>query len=99
MSDFSKLNNLRGVERETLRINIDGTLANTAHAVSLGHKLTNDSITVDFSENLLELITSPKKSIEEVLNNLKELSAFTLQNISQDEIILNTSMPLSASER
>jgi len=98
MSDFSKLNNLRGVERETLRINIDGSLADTVHANSLGHKLTNDSITVDFSENLLELITSPKKSIEEVLDNLKELSAFTLQNISQDEIILNTSMPLLASE-
>ena len=98
MSNFSKLNNLRGVERETLRINVDGTLANTAHAASLGHKLTNDSVTVDFSENLLEIITTPKKSIEEVLRNLKELSAFTLQNISQDEIILNISMPLSASE-
>ena len=98
MSDFSKLNNLRGVERETLRVNTDGSLANTAHAASLGHKLTNDSITVDFSENLLELITTPMKSIDEVLSSLKELSAFTLQNISQDEIILNTSMPLSASE-
>lgn len=98
MSNFSKLNNLRGVERETLRINVDGTLANTAHAASLGHKLINDSVTVDFSENLLEIITTPKKSIDEVLRNLKELSAFTLQNISQDEIILNISMPLSASE-
>ncbi len=98
MSDFSRLNNLRGLERETLRVKTDGSLADTVHANSLGHKLTNDSITVDFSENLLELITSPKKSIEEMLSNLKKLSAFTLQNISQDEIILNTSMPLSASE-
>ena len=98
MSNFSKLNNLRGIERETLRINTDGSLADTVHAASLGHKLTNDSITVDFSENLLELITTPKQSIDEVLSSLMELSAFTLQNISQDEIILNTSMPLPASE-
>ena len=98
MSDFSKLNNLRGIERETLRVNLDGSLANTLHASSLGHKLTNDSVTVDFSENLLELITTPMKSVDEVLGDLTRLSAFTLQNISQDEIILNTSMPLSASE-
>lgn len=98
MNDFSKLNNLRGIERETLRINADGSLAETIHATSLGHKLTNDSVTVDFSENLLELITTPKKSVDEVLSNLTVLSAFTLQNISQHEIILNTSMPLSASE-
>ena len=98
MSNFPKLNNLRGVERETLRINSDGSLADTVHMASLGHKLTNDSVTVDFSENLLELITTPKQSIEKMLSSLTELSAFTLQNISQDEIILNTSMPLSASE-
>jgi glutamate--cysteine ligase len=98
MSNFSKLNNLKGIERQTLRVNTDGTLADTVHVSIWGHKLTNDSITVDFSENLLERITKPKNSIDKVLSDLKKLSAFTLQNISQDEIILNTSMPLPASK-
>ncbi|WP_150466827.1 glutamate--cysteine ligase [Francisella sp. SYW-9] len=98
MHDFKKNNNLRGIERETLRIKIDGGLAHSHHPYKLGHKLTNDSITVDFSENLLELITSPHSSMDDVFSELETLGAFTLQNMNDDEITLNTSMPLSASE-
>ncbi|MED7789348.1 glutamate--cysteine ligase [Francisella sp. 19X1-34] len=98
MYDFKKINNLRGIERETLRIKFDGGLAHSHHPYKLGHKLTNDSITVDFSENLLELITSPHSSVDNVFNELEALGAFTLQNMSDDEITLNTSMPLSTSE-
>lgn len=98
MYDYKNITNLRGVERETLRIKKNGALAKTSHHASLGHKLTNDSITVDFSEDLLELITSPHTDVDSTFNELSNLTAFTLQNISQDEIILNTSMPLSATE-
>ena len=98
MEKYKNITNLRGIERETLRVYKDGSLAKSHHPQSLGHKLTNDSVTVDFSENLLELITKPFNSVEKTLENLNTLSAFTLQNIPQDEIILNSSMPLSASE-
>lgn len=98
MYDLKKIENLRGIERETLRINLDGKLALSNHPHKLGHKLTNDSITVDFSENLLELITSPHSSIENVFSELESLGAFTLQNMSDNEITLNTSMPLSVDE-
>lgn len=98
MYDLKKINNIRGVERETLRVSKGGELAKSHHPESLGHKLTNDCITVDFSENLLELITAPQNSIDGVFASLNSLSAFTLQNMASDEIILNTSMPLSASE-
>lgn len=98
MYDFKKINNLRGIERETLRISHNGALASSNHSYALGHKLTNSSITVDFSENLLELITKPHDSIENAFCELYDLSAFTLANMANDEIILNTSMPLSANE-
>ncbi|MBK2025618.1 glutamate--cysteine ligase [Francisella philomiragia] len=98
MYDFKKINNLRGIERETLRISHNGALASSNHPYALGHKLTNSSITVDFSENLLELITKPHDSIESAFCELYDLSAFTLANMDSNEIILNTSMPLSANE-
>lgn len=98
MYDYKNITNLRGVERETLRIKRNGSLAKTPHSINLGHKLTNDSITVDFSEGLLELITSPHTTVDATLEELNGLTAFTLQNIFQDEIILNTSMPLSAED-
>ncbi|AJI54571.1 glutamate--cysteine ligase [Francisella philomiragia] len=98
MYDFKKINNLRGIERETLRISHNGALASSNHPYALGHKLTNSSITVDFSENLLELITKPHDSIENAFCELYDLSAFTLANMDSNEIILNTSMPLSANE-
>ncbi|MEP2600954.1 MAG: glutamate--cysteine ligase, partial [Paraglaciecola sp.] len=46
-----------GVERETLRINPNGGLAQTPHQESLGAALTHEFITTDFSESLLEFIT------------------------------------------
>nr|VUD27269.1 gamma-glutamylcysteine synthetase [Salmonella sp. NCTC 7297] len=47
----------RGLERETLRVNADGTLATTGHPEALGSALTHKWITTDFAEALLEFIT------------------------------------------
>ncbi|AJC48598.1 glutamate--cysteine ligase [Allofrancisella guangzhouensis] len=98
MDDLRNITNLRGIEREALRIYGDGNLSCSEHPQSLGHKLTNSSITVDFSENLLEIITKPHKNIDMALYELTTLSAFTLQSVPEEEFILNTSMPLSAIE-
>ena len=54
--DFSLLSaNKLGIEREGLRVNASGRVSSTPHPASLGQKLTNDFVTVDFSEGLLEL--------------------------------------------
>ncbi len=42
----------RGLERETLRVNADGTLATTGHPEALGSALTHKWITTDFAEAL-----------------------------------------------
>ena len=47
----------RGLERETLRVNADGSLATTGHPQALGSALTHKWITTDFAEALLEFIT------------------------------------------
>ena len=47
----------RGIEKESLRVRPDGSLAATAHPAGLGSPLTHPQITTDFSEAQLELIT------------------------------------------
>ena len=48
----------RGIEKESLRARPDGSLATTPHPAVLGSPLTHAHITTDFSESLIELITS-----------------------------------------
>ena len=43
----------RGIEKESLRVQTTGHLAETPHPKALGSSLTHPSITTDFSEALL----------------------------------------------
>jgi glutamate--cysteine ligase len=54
---------LRGIERETLRMQPDGYLSQQPHPVALGSALTHPHITTDYSEALLEFITPPQPNI------------------------------------
>ena len=54
----------RGLERETLRVNADGSLATTGHPKALGSALTHKWITTDFAEALLEFITPVEGDID-----------------------------------
>lgn len=82
----------RGVEKEGLRVNGAGLLANTKHPITLGSALTNPHITTDYSESLLELITSPKPSADELIKELTDIHAFVALRDPED-IIWNQSMP------
>ena len=81
-----------GLEKECLRVNEKGTISTTPHPAVLGSALTNPYITTDYSEALLELITSPMDSAAEALQFLQDTQNFVYQNL-QDEILWNTSMP------
>ena len=64
-AEKSLLSNIvRGIEKESLRVEPDGQLAQTAHPTELGSALTHPSITTDYSEALLEFITAPSASID-----------------------------------
>ena len=59
-----------GIERETLRVDSLGRLAQTPHPFG-----NDPHITRDFCENQIELVTPPCGSIEEALASLGELDA------------------------
>ena len=97
--DFSTLkDSKRGIERETLRVSNTGQVAKTSHPKALGEKLTNESITVDFSEELLEFITPPFDNQAECFKRLHDLTAFTVQGMEKNELLWFASMPPTATE-
>jgi len=81
-----------GVEKESLRVSPDGTIAQTPHPVSLGSALSNPYITTDYSEALLEFITPPVHHTHEALDFLRDAHSFVYQHLT-DEILWATSMP------
>ena len=90
LTELTRIN--RGIERECLRLDDQGNLAQTPHPQALGSALCHPSITTDFSESLLEFVTPVFTDIDECLNFLKELHQFTYQHID-DELIWMNSMP------
>ncbi|CAM3816111.1 MULTISPECIES: glutamate--cysteine ligase [Pseudoalteromonas] len=82
----------RGIEREALRIQPNGTISQQAHPKGVGCALTNGHITTDFSEALLEFITPVSDSAEETLKQLHDLQKFTLSKMG-DELLWPISMP------
>ncbi len=89
----SKLKNIRhGIEREALRVNENGGIAQTNHPSALGSSLTHDFITTDFSESLLEFITPPDSSVKTSIAQLIDIHKFTYQSID-NEYLWPLSMP------
>lgn len=82
----------RGIEKEGLRCDQEGKIAQTDHPAELGHPLTHESITTDYSEALLELITSTHSTRESLLTELKAVHQFVLSHIG-DELMWAASMP------
>jgi glutamate--cysteine ligase len=83
---------LKGVERESLRVLADGNIARTPHPAALGSALTNEHITTDFSEALIELVTPTFTNSWELLQYLCDLHQFVYRRLG-DELLWATSMP------
>jgi glutamate--cysteine ligase len=82
----------RGIEKESLRVRPDGTLATTGHPPALGSALKHPRITTDFSESQLELITGVHTSAEACLKELTEIHQVVFRAIG-DELLWVSSMP------
>ena len=82
----------RGVEKESLRVTPEGRIATTAHPAALGSALTNDHITTDYSEALIELVTPTFRTNWELLQYLCDLHQFVYRHLG-DELLWATSMP------
>ncbi len=84
----------RGIEKESLRVLADATLARTSHPVALGSALTHPHITTDFSESQVELITGVHADVDACLRELREVHQFTEQALGE-EMLWVSSMPCS----
>jgi glutamate--cysteine ligase len=82
----------KGVEKESLRVLPRGTLAYTPHPRLLGSALTNEHITTDYSEALIELVTPAFTHSWELLQYLLDLHQFVYRHLG-DELLWATSMP------
>ncbi len=75
-----------GIEKEGLRIDANGRLAQTDHPQVLGSALTNSRITTDYSEALLEFITPVFNHVEQALEFLDDLHRFTFEKLDGETI-------------
>jgi glutamate--cysteine ligase len=82
----------KGVEKESLRVSPEGDIVQTRHPEALGAPLTNENITTDFSESLIELVTPPFGETWELLQYLCDIHQFVYRHLD-DELLWATSMP------
>jgi len=81
-----------GLEKESLRVDTSGRIVQTNHPSGLGSALTHPSITTDYSEALLELVTPPFERFPETLQYLDETHRYVYSQLD-NEILWATSMP------
>ena len=82
----------RGLEKEGLRCDPQGHIAQTPHPKGLGSALTHPAITTDYSEALLEFITPVFSSAHEASAFLEIAHRFAYQQMN-GELIWPASMP------
>ncbi len=82
----------RGLERESLRVDPEGHIAQTPHPAGLGSALTHPHITTDYSEALTELVTPTFTDNSALLQYLGDLHQFVYRHLGS-ELLWATSMP------
>ena len=83
----------RGVERETLRVNGDGSLSQRSHPYAFGSALTHSSITTDYAESLLEFITPVAKDVDQLFDYLNDIHHYAATKLDDNEALWPISMP------
>ena len=83
---------LKGIEKESLRLDMDGYLSRRSHPDGLGSALSNRFITTDFSEALIEFVTPAYAATWEALHFLCDLHQFAYERLD-DELLWIASMP------
>ncbi len=78
--------NQRGIEKESLRVDLDNYISKLSHPKNLGKALTNKYITTDYAEALLELVTPPYLSIEQTLEQLTLTHHFVYNNLHNEKL-------------
>ncbi|WP_338845927.1 glutamate--cysteine ligase [Massilia sp. W12] len=83
---------LRGIERETLRVDAFGKLAHSPHPRAWGSALTHPHLTTDYAETLVEFITPARHDIGQAIDDLCGAHRFAYSHL-HDEMLWMHSMP------
>ena len=83
---------LRGLEKESLRVDCNGRLSHRPHPQGLGSALTHPYLTTDYSEAMLEFVTPAYPTNWETLQFLCDLHSFVTANL-ENEFLWPQSMP------
>lgn len=86
------LKGLFGVEKENIRVDRHGVIAQTPHPAIFGDKLNHSYITTDFSESQVEMITPPLPSIAQTLGFLETIHDIVSLELD-DEYLWPQSIP------
>jgi len=89
---FDSIEINRGIEKESLRVDRFGNISNKQHPKSLGSPLTNPSITTDYAESLIELVTPVFKDVDDLYDYLLKLHVYVDKNL-ENECLWAYSMP------
>lgn len=81
-----------GIEKESLRVDKSGYIAQTDHPEALGATLTHPHITTDYSEALLEFVTPPFEDSEEAISFLRDIHQYVYPKLNA-ECLWPASMP------
>ena len=92
-SFFTNLVIERGIEKESLRVNKEGFISSQSHPKGLGSSFTNPSITTDFAEALIEIVTPVYTDINQLYKKLESLHVFINKNLENNETLWPYSMP------
>jgi len=92
-SFFTKLVIERGIEKESLRVNKNGFISEQKHPEGLGSSFTNPSITTDFAEALIEIVTPVYTDLDLLHEKLESLHVFINKNLENGETLWPYSMP------
>jgi glutamate--cysteine ligase len=84
-------NNLRGLEKESLRVTNQAMLSSLPHSNQLGSPLTHPYLTTDFAESQLEFVTPVFSSNKAALQFLEQLHQWFYQQ--SEELLWSASMP------
>jgi glutamate--cysteine ligase len=89
---------LRGIEKESLRVDAAARLSALPHPHAWGAALTHPYITTDYSEALPELVTPPFAGTWQTVQFLCDLHAFVHRNLA-GELLWPFSMPCALDPR
>lgn len=88
----SWLDGLFGLEKENIRVDKHGNLAQTPHPKAFGNKFRHPYITTDFSESQLEMITPPLPDIRQTIGFLETIHDIVSLELT-DEYLWPQSIP------